>query len=116
MLTIAPGNMTGSFTVVVTDDSIDELDVERFGVALGTAVNATVDDGTAVVGITDNDLAPVVSVQGPSPLSEGRGPCGVHGVAGRGERLGCVGGLWDKLAANRLPRQLMRISRKLAGR
>ena len=74
MLTIAPGNMTGSFTVVVTDDSIDELDVERFEVALGTAVNATVDDGTAVVSITDNDLAPVVSVPATLTLSEGAGP------------------------------------------
>ena len=74
MLTIAPGNMSGSFTVVVTDDSIDELDVERFEVALGTAVNATVDDGTAVVGITDDDLAPVVSVPAVLSLSEGAGP------------------------------------------
>ena len=74
LLTIEPGNMTGSFTVVVTNDSIDELDVERFEVALGTAVNATVDDGTAVVGITDDDLAPVVSVPATLSLSEGAGP------------------------------------------
>ena len=74
MLTIEPGNMSGSFTVVVTNDSIDELDVERFEVALGTAVNATVDDGTAVVSITDDDLAPVVSVPATLSLSEGAGP------------------------------------------
>ncbi|NER20064.1 MAG: DUF4347 domain-containing protein [Symploca sp. SIO1C2] len=60
-LTIAAGDTTGTITVDIADDAIDELD-ETFTVDLISATNATITDDQGVGTITDNDLAPNLSI------------------------------------------------------
>lgn len=61
-LSIPQGSVTGSITVPVAGDALDEVD-ERFKVVLsGLSGGATLADGTGIVTIVDDDLPPVVSV------------------------------------------------------
>ena len=69
-LTIAAGNSSGTITVTVTSDTVDEDD-ETFTVTLGTPTNAAL--GTTIrtaVTITDDDAAPTLSISSPS-VTEG---------------------------------------------
>ena len=59
-VTFAPGDTTGSVTVPVKGDTVDEL-AEAFDVALSNPVNATIDDPTGTGTIVDDDLA-VISI------------------------------------------------------
>ena len=52
--TITAGNTSAEISISITDDTDDD-DGETFTVTLGGASNATIDDGTATVTITDND-------------------------------------------------------------
>ena len=61
VLTFAPGVTTQTFTVAVNGDTIDELD-ETFTVDLTVPVNATIADAQGVGTITDDDLAPTISI------------------------------------------------------
>src|SRR5262249_5169857 len=70
-LTFAPGVTTQSFTVVTLDDGLDEAD-ETFTVTLSAAVNALIDDGSAVGTIQDNDDAPTISI-GDTTVAESAG-------------------------------------------
>ncbi|NEP13050.1 MAG: DUF4347 domain-containing protein [Symploca sp. SIO2C1] len=60
-LTIAAGETTGSITVDIVDDAIDEVD-ETFTVDILSATNATITDNQGVGTITDNDLPPNLSI------------------------------------------------------
>lgn len=60
VVTIKPGDKTGTFLVETVDDSKDEVD-ETFKVTLSAPHNATISDGTAVATIRDND-GPVLSI------------------------------------------------------
>jgi|GEM_PF-922250 len=60
-LTIAAGDTTGTITVDIIDDAIDEVD-ENFTVDIISTTNATIDDGQGLGTITDNDLAPNLSI------------------------------------------------------
>ena len=55
-LTILAGSKTATFSVVVTDDVLDEID-ETFTVGLSAPANATLADGSAKATIIDNDKA-----------------------------------------------------------
>ena len=59
-LTLDAGSMTGTISVPVLEDTIDELD-ETFSVTLSTAVNATISDAEGLGTITDNDEPPAES-------------------------------------------------------
>ena len=60
-LEVPPHQTDATVAVEVLDDDIDEA-VESFNVALVSAVNATIADGSAYVNITDNDEPPAVSI------------------------------------------------------
>ncbi len=60
-LTIAAGVTTGTITVPVTQDALDEDD-ETFTVALSDAVNATLSDSEATGTIEDDDAPPGLSI------------------------------------------------------
>ena len=60
-LTFLAGESQKTIEVPIIGDSLDEND-EGFSVTLSSAVNVNLLDGTASGGITDNDLAPTVSV------------------------------------------------------
>jgi Calx-beta domain len=60
-VTLAPGETSKTFTVILLDDALDE-DNETFGVSLSGPVNATVADGQAVGTITDDDPPPSLTV------------------------------------------------------
>ena len=53
-LTIPAGSISGTFTVVTTADTDNEVD-ETASVTLSSATNATISDDTAVLTITDDD-------------------------------------------------------------
>ncbi|MBI5930067.1 MAG: hypothetical protein HY862_12215 [Chloroflexi bacterium] len=62
-LTFNPGGpLTQTVTVVVNGDTIDEGASEQFFVNLSGATNATISDGQGVGTITDDDSAPVISI------------------------------------------------------
>jgi len=61
-LTFVAGDDSESFTVAITDDTIDEAATEEFLVTLSNSVNATISGATGVGTITDNDSAPVISI------------------------------------------------------
>jgi hypothetical protein len=60
-LVFGPGVLTQSITVVVSADTVDELN-ETFFVNLTNPANATLLDGQGLGTITDDDTAPVLSI------------------------------------------------------
>ncbi|HEX8151439.1 MAG TPA: Calx-beta domain-containing protein [Pyrinomonadaceae bacterium] len=60
-LTFNPGQTAQTVTVQVAGDTLDEAD-ETFAVNLSSPTNATVNDGTGVGTIKDDDAAPTLSV------------------------------------------------------
>ncbi|MGB5928962.1 MAG: Calx-beta domain-containing protein, partial [Cyclobacteriaceae bacterium] len=60
-LTFLAGETSKTVAVSLTDDAIDEAD-EAFVLGLTSAVNATISDNQGTGTITDNDAAPVISV------------------------------------------------------
>ena len=60
-LNFAAGDTSETISVLISDDSLDELD-EGFSVALSSAVNANISDSLGVGTITDNDSAPNLSI------------------------------------------------------
>jgi hypothetical protein len=68
-LTFAPGQTSKQFRVPTIEDTIDEP-TERFDVGLDDAVGATIANGSASGGITDDDPAPRLSV-GDATATEG---------------------------------------------
>jgi large repetitive protein len=60
-LTFVPGDSTESIVVTVNGDVVDEL-AETFGITLSNPGNATISDGSGVGTITDDDTAPILSV------------------------------------------------------
>ncbi len=60
-LTFAPGETSKTITVAVKGDTLDENN-ETFNVNLATPVNATITKNLGVGTITDDDLAPTVSL------------------------------------------------------
>ena len=61
ILNFTPGQMTRTFTVQVTGDTLDEID-ETYFVDLSSPVNATITDGQGVGTITDDDNPPSISI------------------------------------------------------
>ena len=59
--TIAAGSTTTTFGITVKGDVLDELD-ETFGITLSNPGNATIADGSGLGTITDDDVAPTLSV------------------------------------------------------
>ena len=57
----APGATTSEVTVLVSGDTMRELD-DTFSISLGTPVNVTLGDGEATATIVNDDLAPTISV------------------------------------------------------
>lgn len=53
-LTIAPGQTTGSISVSIVTDSVDEFN-ESFTVVLSNASGATINDGIGLAAVTDDD-------------------------------------------------------------
>jgi hypothetical protein len=70
---IPVGEMSTTFQVPITDDSLDEAD-ETFLVNLSSVVNAEVQDGSGQATITDNDPEPALSI---SNVSQPEGNTGV---------------------------------------
>ena len=68
-LTLSAGDTSKTVEVSVTNDSVDEAD-ETFTVTLSSATNATISDATAVGTITDDDVAPGLSI-GDVSVAEG---------------------------------------------
>ncbi|MCC7263933.1 MAG: tandem-95 repeat protein, partial [Candidatus Latescibacteria bacterium] len=60
-VTFAPGETSKTFSVALTDDSVDEPD-ETFFVNLSTAVELTIQDNQALATILDNDAVPVITI------------------------------------------------------
>jgi hypothetical protein len=63
-LTSAPGETTKAIQVAVTDEHVDEDDVEHFAVALAGPAGATLTRTEATGTIRDDDEAPTLSVTG----------------------------------------------------
>src|SRR5690606_38447116 len=61
MISFAPAQTTQTFTVQIQGDALDELD-ESFFVNLSGPSNATISDGQGIVTITDDDVAPTLSI------------------------------------------------------
>lgn len=68
-LTFAPGVTTQTLTVVVTGDTLDELD-ETFSVDLSSPTNAMLGDANGIGTITDDDVPPTLSI-GDVAVTEG---------------------------------------------
>ena len=60
-LNFAAGETTKTVTVLVNGDSVDEID-ETFTLNLSNAPNATITDGSGQATITNDDTAPVLSI------------------------------------------------------
>jgi hypothetical protein len=74
IITINPGDTTGTVDIPVTDDLLDEADTQTINVAEGTAnlrENVQARVGNYAVNIGDNDALPVASVQNPANANEG---------------------------------------------
>ncbi len=69
MLTIPAGQLTGTISIALLDDTADEPD-QTFNVVLGTPIGATVATGTGVGTILDNDAPPTISIAN-SSVAEG---------------------------------------------
>ncbi len=61
LITFNPGDLTQTFTVQITGDTLDEA-AETFFVNLATPTNATILDGQGIGTITDDDAAPTISI------------------------------------------------------
>jgi chitinase len=61
-LTIPPASTTGTITVQVTGDVLDEADLESYSVVISNPTGATILDGTGAGGITDDDATPTLSI------------------------------------------------------
>ena len=65
-LTIGAGQQTATFTVQTLDDTLDEADIERFGVRLARArrgdAAVAIGDGRGVGGVADNDASVTLAV------------------------------------------------------
>ena len=59
--TIAAGATTATIDITVNGDVLDEVD-ETFGITLSNPSNATIADGSGLGTITDDDVAPTLSV------------------------------------------------------
>ena len=59
--TIAVGATTATIAITVNGDALDEAN-ETFGITLSNLVNATIADGSGLGTITDDDVAPTLSV------------------------------------------------------
>ncbi len=70
VLTIPPGALSGTFTVSVAGDMLDEDD-ETFTVELLSPVNATISSVPNVITILDNDLPPLVTISN-ATVAEGQ--------------------------------------------
>ena len=70
-LTIPAGSITGTISVPVLDDDLDEPD-ETFTVTLTSPSNAMIDDGEGIGTITEDDLPPTLSI-GDAAVTEGPG-------------------------------------------
>ena len=68
-LTFNPGETAKTITVLVTGDTLDEMN-EQFRVTLSGVVGSTIYDAHGYATITDNDLPPQVSI-GPATVTEG---------------------------------------------
>ena len=68
-VTIAAGSTTGTITVSVTGDALDE-DNETVRITLSNPTNATISTATGVGTINDDDAAPTLSINSPS-VAEG---------------------------------------------
>ena len=66
-LSFAPGQTARSVTIAVIDDALDEAD-ETFLVQLGEAEHASVGDGEATGTITDEDEAPLITIEDTSEV------------------------------------------------
>ena len=60
-VSFAAGETTQTIVVPILEDTLDELE-ETFTVNLAGATNATIEDGTAIGTITDNDAPPSLSI------------------------------------------------------
>src|SRR6185295_9043561 len=69
-LTIATGQTTGTITVVVNGDTLNEAD-ETFFVNLSNAANATISDAQGVVTIANDDALPQLTINNVT-LAEGK--------------------------------------------
>ncbi|QJW83498.1 tandem-95 repeat protein [Ramlibacter terrae] len=66
-LTFAPGVVTQTIVVAITEDTIYEAGGENFTVGLSSPTNASIGTGSGTGTITDNDAAPtVVSISSPT--------------------------------------------------
>lgn len=71
-IVIAAGSLTGSTTVAITDDALDEVDVQTFTVdGASTGAEGVSGTASATVGITDNDAMPTVAIGGAGAAMEG---------------------------------------------
>ena len=61
-LMFAPGEVSQTIRVAILDDAVDEADEEAFAVALSAPTGATLDAGTALGTIRDDDEPPALSV------------------------------------------------------
>ena len=61
VLTIPPGAISGTITVQVTGDILDEDD-ETFSIELSSPTNATLSSVLGIITIIDNDLPPLVTI------------------------------------------------------
>ncbi len=71
-VSFAPGETERSVTIAVIDDALDEAD-ETFLVQLGEAEHATVADGEATGTITDEDRAPLITIEDASEVESAGG-------------------------------------------
>ncbi|MGK5678277.1 Calx-beta domain-containing protein [Actinoplanes sp. URMC 104] len=72
-ITINAGDVSGSTTVTITDDALDEDPTQYFDVTAGSATGATVVPGTGTVriNIQDDDATPAVNIGGAGVAVEG---------------------------------------------
>jgi len=71
VITIQAGDPSGSIPVEVTDDDIDEPDLQSFSVKTSAGTNVT-GTQTVTVNIADNDAAPTIEIGSPGAQLEGQ--------------------------------------------
>ena len=71
-LTIVAGATTGTISVAIQGDTLDEPDSETFFVNLTSATNATIADNQGIGRITDNDAPPSLTISN-ATVAEGAG-------------------------------------------
>ena len=60
-LTFLPGETSKTITVSITGDNVDEID-EKATITLSSPNNATIDDATGILTVTDDDSPPSLSI------------------------------------------------------